>query len=91
MKKSVGERIFYCVNNLLLFLLAVVCVIPLLYIVASSFSSGWAVSYKHLLRCGCIRDDLIFAKQDSGRRREASAAESAKSVQDIIVDSRPIW
>ncbi len=43
MKKSVGERIFYCVNNLLLFLLAVVCVIPLLYIVASSFSSGWAL------------------------------------------------
>lgn len=44
MKKSLGERVFYFVNNSLLLLLSILCLIPLLYIVASSFSSGSALN-----------------------------------------------
>lgn len=43
MKKSFGERVFLVVNNLLLVMLCVLCLVPLLYIVSSSVSSGAAI------------------------------------------------
>lgn len=43
MKKSLGERTFLFVNGLLLTLLCALCLIPILYTVASSFSSGSAI------------------------------------------------
>lgn len=37
---SVGDRIFYAVNNILLFLLVLVCIYPLLYVAFASFSDA---------------------------------------------------
>ena len=44
MKPSFGEKIFYAVNNLVLFFAALSCLLPLLYIVATSLSSGDAIT-----------------------------------------------
>lgn len=43
MKKSFGERAFLFINNLLLIMLCILCLIPLFYIVSSSLSSGAAI------------------------------------------------
>ncbi len=43
MKKSFGEHLFLFINNLLLILLCILCIMPLLYIVSSSLSSGAAI------------------------------------------------
>jgi putative aldouronate transport system permease protein len=44
MKVSLGERVFYCVNYVFLTLIALGCLYPFLYIIATSFSSSRAVS-----------------------------------------------
>lgn len=43
MKVSAGEKVFYVINNTVLLLLSLTCVLPLLYIAATSFSSGTAI------------------------------------------------
>jgi putative aldouronate transport system permease protein len=44
MKASAGERVFYCFNYVFLSLIALSCLYPFLYIIATSFSSSRAVS-----------------------------------------------
>lgn len=44
MKTTKGEKIFYAVNYLLLSLVALACLYPFLYIIATSFSSSRAVN-----------------------------------------------
>ncbi|WP_337102537.1 carbohydrate ABC transporter permease [Paenibacillus sp. YIM B09110] len=44
MKISTGEKAFYVINNILLLVISLTCLLPLLYIVATSFSSGAAIN-----------------------------------------------
>ncbi|WP_339315932.1 carbohydrate ABC transporter permease [Paenibacillus sp. FSL R10-2734] len=43
MKISTGEKTFYNINNIVIFIISITCMLPLLYIVATSFSSGSAI------------------------------------------------
>lgn len=43
MKISTGEKVFYAINNTIVFLISLSCLLPLLYIVATSLSSGSAI------------------------------------------------
>jgi putative aldouronate transport system permease protein len=43
LKISTGEKTFYTINNIVIFLVSLTCLMPLLYIVATSFSSGAAI------------------------------------------------
>ncbi|WP_438347980.1 carbohydrate ABC transporter permease [Paenibacillus sp. FA6] len=43
MKISAGEKTFYTINNIVIFIVSLTCLLPLLYIVATSFSSGSAI------------------------------------------------
>ncbi|WHY21393.1 carbohydrate ABC transporter permease [Paenibacillus sp. G2S3] len=43
MKISTGEKTFYSINNIVIFIVSITCMLPLLYIVATSFSSGSAI------------------------------------------------
>lgn len=44
MKSTFGEKIFYTINNVLLLILALVCVYPLIYVISSSLSSPQAIA-----------------------------------------------
>ncbi|NOU63879.1 ABC transporter permease subunit [Paenibacillus sp. LMG 31461] len=43
MKISTGEKAFYKINNIVLFIISLSCLLPLIYIIATSFSSGAAI------------------------------------------------
>ena len=43
MKSTRGEKIFYIVNNIVLALVALTCLLPLIYIISVSLSSSSAV------------------------------------------------
>jgi putative aldouronate transport system permease protein len=43
LKISTGEKTFYNINNIVIFIVSITCMLPLLYIVATSFSSGSAI------------------------------------------------
>ena len=50
MKSTRGEKIFYVVNNIVLALVALTCLLPLIYIISVSLSSSSAVMSG---RCSC--------------------------------------
>ncbi|GMX60984.1 carbohydrate ABC transporter permease [Paenibacillus elgii] len=43
MKISAGEKAFYSINNIVIFIVSLACLLPLIYIIATSFSSGLAI------------------------------------------------
>lgn len=44
MKSTLGEKIFYIINNVILFILALICIYPLVYVASSSLSSPQAIA-----------------------------------------------
>ena len=42
-KESMGRRAFYGINAVVLFLIAVICLVPILHVIALSFSGSSAV------------------------------------------------
>lgn len=67
---TTGEKIFYFLNNILLMVLAFVCVYPMLQILATSFSSSraivsgevflWPVDFNYDAYRALVRDGQIF-------------------------------